>query len=553
MHFIFERAGRKVINAFASYMKPRRSSSLSRRKMLYRNVSAESSGVTTPVSSNTTMSRPSSFDFDPGYFDEEVIYGTYASLPRTLSRMLRIHARKLFVAIAAILFVVFTILHLFGITTMLSYKASNWRYDRALQIGCSGPSAIRKTPVVFVVDEETVVVQFETNCELYKAGIEWNKTDGRVINGRESGEWGLVHDILPQKVFDSDRHLLYRVMIGPLTPMAKYKYQIVLGATRTIRGSLLAEGSFSWVGGYRNHAGLTDYPPPSALAEVDEQDLPSDPRPEFSYPIKLALVGDNQFGLAVFQRLISSMAKWKPSYLVHVGDAVQSYTSLRQWQTDFFAPLSHYKLTPSVPLIFARGNHDAPLLWEGIDPKHAYIPVRPWYALTIANTRILVLDSNAYEPEQNQWIRDQLQHPDWQQATFRIIVVHIPPMVEYWDPYAWHDKEEKNWGRWVHDEWMQLWENANADLIISGHQHNYQRSQVGYRDPYNGRKRSTYTIIGGGGGDLDHERVEDHNVYVKTEFRHHWIKLELHQSRLVWTAIDEHGRSFDHFELTRHL
>lgn len=140
-------------------------------------------------------------------------------------------------------------------------------------------------------------------------------------------------------------------------------------------------------------------------------------------------------------------------------------------------------------------------------------------------------------------------------ARLRIVVVHIPPFLEFWDPVPWFERGESEWGKFVRERWVPVFETANVDLVISGHQHNYQRGEK------NGVK---YAIVGGAGGDLDFERVDDWGVYEKVVGRFHYVVMEFGKEqkremvgeeseqvkekwRMRWEMWDLKGRKVDEF------
>lgn len=62
--------------------------------------------------------------------------------------------------------------------------------------------------------------------------------------------------------------------------------------------------------------------------------------------------------------------------------------------------------------------------------------------------RIIVLDSNLDEleqVEQEEWLEWELGRKEWTRATLRIVVVHVPPFLEYWDRHNWADGKESEW------------------------------------------------------------------------------------------------------------
>lgn len=107
--------------------------------------------------------------------------------------------------------------------------------------------------------------------------------------------------------------------------------------------------------------------------------------------------------------------------------------------------------------------------------------------------------------------------------------------------------------QFIRKRYVPLFELHNVSLVISGHQHNYQRGA---------RHGVTYTVVGGAGGTLEWERVEDYGMYEVTANVHHFVEMELRdegggrEAELRWRAREVGGwfgggRVIDEFVLRR--
>ncbi|CAF4585634.1 unnamed protein product [Rotaria sp. Silwood1] len=151
---------------------------------------------------------------------------------------------------------------------------------------------------------------------------------------------------------------------------------------------------------------------------------------------------------------MSSASEVFPQYLIHAGDAVQSYNSLEEWQTNFADPLSfawRSKRMHSPPaILYAHGNHDQ-------DTTNRYIYTtgprkgENWFSATLGTARFIVLDSQPLHlfKAQLDWLQRETRLETWNRASFRIAIVHIAPFIEYWEPRAWEELGEKHWGDYV--------------------------------------------------------------------------------------------------------
>ncbi|RUP43359.1 Metallo-dependent phosphatase-like protein [Jimgerdemannia flammicorona] len=399
-------------------------------------------------------------------------------------RRRRLNLSTLVLLCLFLLWLFYDLIHLW--VTILSYKLTNTLFDDGW-IPCG---SLRKQPILFVVDTHNVQVVWEVNCGLqnHDVRVAWglvaDSTGGHQGHGTTSNVNPVVLD---------DHHQVYKTVIGPLHYTGNYTYTITVSdrdkPAKALR--ILASHTFAWhpLESVRDHS-----------------------------PIRVVAIADNQFGLKTFTRITRAIATRHPppDLLLHAGDAVQNYPNLQQWQTDLYAPLTRYNLGQRAPIIYAHGNHD-------FDPTLEYHYTRhtddPWFAFSLASNaiRFIVLDSNLDSPEQDAWLRTELASPASTTARFRVVVVHIPPFIEFWDPEPWFDHGESEWGRFVRDRFVPLFEAAAVDLVVSGHQHNYERGEK------NGVR---YAIVGGAGGQLDLERVAEWSMYDKVVTRFHYVVME---------------------------
>jgi len=141
-----------------------------------------------------------------------------------------------------------------------------------------------------------------------------------------------------------------------------------------------------------------------------------------------------------------------------------------------------------------------------------------------------------------EWFIKQFENEQEVKYKYNIILCHIPPFIEYWEKEAWH-KGEKDWNKFIRDDYVPLFEKYHVDMVISGHSHIYQRGE---------RNGVSYLIIGGGGGNLEvpEEQVEDYNIFQSTKFVHHYLTMELDiNSRLNINLYDLQNDLIENFRI----
>ena len=205
-----------------------------------------------------------------------------------------------------------------------------------------------------------------------------------------------------------------------------------------------------------------------------------------------------------------------PAYIVQAWD--EPYGWLERTEIDVYASL---------------GNHDV-----GYEGGQAVIesldmPSR-WYTRRVGDVQLFVLDSNAVaDLRQTRWLEEALarSRAPWEMVAFH----HAPYSCSKHGNYAP-----------VIDEWVDLFEEHEVDLVLTGHDHNYQRFEP--------QDETTYVVTGGGGYalyGLGECASGTPDVVVANDQVHHFLHIQGDASRVSVRAIDPDGNQIDAFELTR--
>lgn len=197
---------------------------------------------------------------------------------------------------------------------------------------------------------------------------------------------------------------------------------------------------------------------------------------------------------------------------------------LQETVFDPFGPL----LDQGVGLMAILGNHDV-LTGEGDElMADLGMPAR-WWAREEGDVLLVGLDSTSVDdPDQLAWLEETLAGTD---ATWKIVAVHHPP---YSAGYQGSDDE-------VRAAFAPVFARHGVQLVVSGHDHDYQRSKP--------LKGVTYVVSGAGSGA---RRTSSADFTAESFSWLHFLELGVYPDRMVVRAVGGDPRALemgDEFEL----
>jgi 3',5'-cyclic AMP phosphodiesterase CpdA len=251
-------------------------------------------------------------------------------------------------------------------------------------------------------------------------------------------------------------------------------------------------------------------------------------------PVRSGFVAFGDFGGGPAQHEVArAMERWAAGHrvdaLVTTGDNVYNRGEPEKFAAQLDDPYRELRRTR--PMWVALGNHDVKGGYGAEQLRHLGLPELP-YAKSLPGVQLLFLDANRPDQDQAAWLEEQLAAPG---PRFRVAVFHQP---------AWscsnHDSEED-----VVRNWVPVFERHRVALVLTGHDHNYQRF-VSDRDV-------NYVVTGGGGRSLypldrcpvgTPPRVSGHE-------RHHFTAVQVRADSLELTAVADDGTELDRTEIRR--
>lgn len=256
--------------------------------------------------------------------------------------------------------------------------------------------------------------------------------------------------------------------------------------------------------------------------------------------IKLALWGDSQGGWETFREVGDAISAHDADLSIGAGDLVNNGSE--EWAYPQFLQLLSRMQTPQ---LLVPGNHD----YDGYyDDLHAiqmndylFQPEMPTYGmLRFGPVAMLSLDPNVNFPvsvpeetRQSEWLKEQLESDAWNNAPWKIIVLHQPPYSQGWPGYQ---------GEWTIRQLLEpYFHRGLVDLVVAGHTHDYERlSQYFSGNPVH------FLVVGGAGGGLEPEGAQsDIPQMDRLIKKHHYGILEVDASRMHFKAYDLEGNIMD--------
>ncbi len=240
--------------------------------------------------------------------------------------------------------------------------------------------------------------------------------------------------------------------------------------------------------------------------------------------VRLAVLGDVGTGDVSEQSiadLVAATVNGDPyDALVLLGDNVYPAGDPARLDATVFRPFSGV-LDDGTVVLPVLGNHDVLLGHADGQVEALGMPGR-WYSTVIGPALFIGLDSNLVQSgAQTDWLESTLDGAD---TPWMIVAMHHPAY-----SVGFHGSTEE-----IQNRWVPLFEKYGVDLVLAGHDHDYQRTM-----PING---VTYVVSGGGSGTRPTGDADFIELAVSIR---HFVDLEISEDRIELTAIGQDG-PFDH-------
>ncbi len=268
-------------------------------------------------------------------------------------------------------------------------------------------------------------------------------------------------------------------------------------------------------------------------------------------PFRFLVFGDSgtgtqtQFSLA--QRMIESE---DPSLVLHTGDLSQESGTLDQLEANYLQVYA--QLMARAPFFPSPGNHD--YYTDGANPAFALhaaplsdvpqVDSGHYYSFDWGNVHFVSLNSNLAEfPDAFERMLTWLERDLGRQRNFwKVVYFHHPPY-----PTGHHLDDPVCAA--MRDRVVPIVERHGVQLVLSGHEHSYQRTfPLRGGVPVEGPGGTTYMITGGGGGGL--HAINQTPLMAASRSAHHYLRAEVRGARMTLDAVGIDGEILDTVTIT---
>ncbi len=282
-----------------------------------------------------------------------------------------------------------------------------------------------------------------------------------------------------------------------------------------------------------------EYQVRSGALVLDDGHFTTAPRPDSGAPLSFLVYGDCRTDAAAHASVMREMAQFPADVLVNTGDFVERGGNTADWEKLFDLEA---EILRDHAVIAAIGNHEVAgdptgatfLRYFGITDA-AGGPPRLFGTQRLSNVRFFVLNGRHDwgTGEERQWLESELAKADGEEGlAWRIVVVHDGP---------WSVGPHGPNQFFLEAKVPELLAAHKVDLVVSGHDHLYERGQAG---------TLKYLVSGGAGAPL-YDVVRDLTTNRKAAPAYHFIEVTTREDALSIAAWRPDGTSIDHCAFKR--
>lgn len=265
-------------------------------------------------------------------------------------------------------------------------------------------------------------------------------------------------------------------------------------------------------------------------------------------PFNFMVVGDTGWGSSDQYLIGQKLLAERPSLVIHTGDLVytQNLTGAGPHEVYQRRYLEYYApAMSSIPFYACPGNHDydiqgcGPFLDIHSFPSQNVPPADRgrYYSFDWGNVHFVSLDGHlSLERAATaggpmvRWLDSDLRST---RQFWRVVFVHYPP-------YASGPNENDPHSGWMRQFVVPVLERHGVQLVLSGHEHSYQRAQPVRRSRFvPSNMGTTYLTTGGGGANL--YPVHNNPIVAMGRSLYHYLLCEVRGQQMTIRAVQSNG------------
>jgi hypothetical protein len=267
--------------------------------------------------------------------------------------------------------------------------------------------------------------------------------------------------------------------------------------------------------------------------------------PPGDQPARFVIWGDSRSNPDVCRQIAEQILKTGVGMTIHSGDFARTGRDARKWNREFFEPCGD--LMRHVVLFAAIGNHELTGSEDLPDGYQVYrdllsLPGNElYYSFNYGMVHFVVLDSNGKHSTadaQYAWTRQDLTGSD---ARWKVVVFHHPI----------YSSGAHASNITMRTTYAPLFAQTNVDLIVVGHDHNYQLSRPIRHLSEPAQQHPYVQVVSGGGGAPLYAVNNDQPWSLRGAGIYNWMLVDANAERMQCTVYRPDGSEYDRFEIRK--
>ena len=273
--------------------------------------------------------------------------------------------------------------------------------------------------------------------------------------------------------------------------------------------------------------------------------------------VHFAAVGDFGTGGTDQKSVAADMLARRPELFVALGDNAYSSGTESELQSNLFTPMA--ALLAEVPIFPSLGNHEyvtnqgQPYLDNFYLPANNPAGTERYYSFDWGHVHFVALDSNCAIglassdrcalAAQKAWLEKDLAANT---QPWTVVFFHHPP---------WSSGDHGSQLS-MRRNFAPIFEKHGVDLVLAGHDHNYERSRPMKGDAVaaSGQLGVPYLVVGGGGASLrPFEAAKPSWSVIRDDQAHGFLDVQVVEGTLTAKLLTTGGKVLDSFTLKKDL